>query len=264
LNRQTGNRLKQQNIDPETDEVVDRADQVRGYEIAKGEYIFVEDEDIAKVKIESTHTIDIAKFVPKSEVDPRYLETPYYIAPDDRVAHEPFAVIREAMRAKAMVGIGRVVISNRERVVMLEPLNKGIVATVLRYGTEVRDDWIYFNELPNVEIPPDMKSLAEVIIEKMSGHFDSSEFVDRYEDAIVEMLKEKRAGHEFKPVAEAKPRNVINLMDALRKSIDEELKAAGKPALAPKKEADEPVAKVRAPSKVRETTKKPATKRAKA
>jgi DNA end-binding protein Ku len=241
---------------------VDRADQVRGYEVSKGEYIFVEDEDIEKIKIESTHTIDIAKFVPKAEVDPRYLETPYYIAPDDRVAHEPFAVIREAMRAKGMVGIGRVVISSRERVVMLEPHNKGIVATVLRYGPEVRDDWNYFNELPDVAIPPDMSSLAEVIIDKMSGHFDATEFVDRYEDAIVEMLKEKRAGHEFKPVAEPKARNVINLMDALRRSIDEELKAAGKPAMSAKK-VEELAAKPRAPSKGKQSTKKTATTRAK-
>ncbi|MDB5594075.1 MAG: Ku protein, partial [Hyphomicrobiales bacterium] len=202
LNRKTGNRLKQQNVDSETGEIVDRSDQVRGYEVAKGEYIVVEDADLEKVKIESTHTIDITSFVPKTEIDPRFMDAAYYIAPDDRVAQEPFAVIREAMRDQGMVGIGRVVLSSRERIVMLEAFDKGILATVLRYQNEVRDASAYFDEIAAMSIPPDMADLAKVILQRMGGHFDPAAFIDRYEDGVVEMLKEKRAGQEYAPVAQ--------------------------------------------------------------
>jgi DNA end-binding protein Ku len=247
LNRETGNRLKQRMVDAVTEDTVERSDQVRGYEVGKGEYIVVEDEDIEAVKLESTHTIEIAKFVPKAEIDVRFFDQPYYIAPDDKVAHEPFAVIRDAMREEGVVGIGRVVISSRERVVMLEPWEKGILATVLRYGNEVREAAAYFEDIPDISSPKDMTDLAKVIIERMSGHFDPSEFVDRYEEALVGMLKEKQAGHQIVAPEGPKPRNVINLMDALRKSIEEETKKSGKA------EPAGPMAKVRAASKERKS-----------
>jgi DNA end-binding protein Ku len=125
LNRATGNRVKQQYVDPDTGETVDAEDRVKGYEVAKNSYVVVEDEELEAIRIESTHTIDIESFVPIDQVDKRYLEAPYYIAPDDKVAREAFAVIRDAMKAKGRAGIGRVVISRRERMVLLEPLGKG-------------------------------------------------------------------------------------------------------------------------------------------
>jgi DNA end-binding protein Ku len=144
INRKTGNRVKRQFIDAETGEVVEAEDQAKGYPISKNSFLIVEDEDLDKIQIESTHTIDIEKFVPRAEIDPRYLETPYYIAPNERVAEEAFAIIRDAMRDEKVVGLGRVVIARRERIIMLEPLGKGIVGTVLRYGYEVRRETEYF------------------------------------------------------------------------------------------------------------------------
>ena len=140
INRKTGNRVKRQFVDAETGEVVENEDQAKGYPVAKDSYLLVDDEELDKIQIESTHTIDIEKFVPRSEIDPRYLEAPYYIAPSERVAEEAFAIIRDAMRDEKVVGLGRVVMARRERVMMLEPLGKGLVGTVLRYGAEVRNE----------------------------------------------------------------------------------------------------------------------------
>ncbi len=134
LNRDTGNRLRRQLVDSETGEVVDSDDQVKGYEVAKRDYVVMEDRDLESVAIESTHTIDIESFVPRAEIDEVYLDTPYYLSPDGKVAEEAFAVIRDAMRAKKVVGLGRVVLYRRERIVMLEPRGKGIAARTLRYA----------------------------------------------------------------------------------------------------------------------------------
>jgi DNA end-binding protein Ku len=260
VNRKTGNRLKQQNLDSVTGEPVDSSDVVRGYEVDKGDYIQVEDDDLEAVKIESSRTIEIAKFVPKSEVDPRYMETPYYIAPDDRVAHEPFAVIREAMREKNVVALGRVVIARRERIAMLEPFENGILATLLRYGYEVRAAAPYFTDIPQVKISKDMTDLAKMILDKMSGHFDPAEFVDRYEDAIVEMLKEKKAGHVIKPKAEPARGNVIDLMESLKRSVEATKRAEAAAAAAePKPKA---ASKERAPKAAK--IAKPTARRARA
>src|ERR1700726_4055813 len=144
INKKTGSRLKQQNVDAETSEPVDREDIVRGYEIGKGEYLIVEDEELEKIQIESTHTIAIDSFVPRSEIDDRYLDSPYYITPTDQVGQEAFAVIRDAIRDRGMVGLGRVVLSRRERVMMLEAFGKSLLATSLRYGYEVRNTDAYF------------------------------------------------------------------------------------------------------------------------
>ncbi len=140
INRKTGNRVKRQFVDAETGDVVENEDQAKGYPVAKDSYLIVDDEELDKIQIESTHTIDIEKFVPRSEIDPRYLEAPYYIAPSERVAEEAFAIIRDAMRDEKVVGLGRVVMARRERIMMLEPLGKGLVGTVLRYGSEVRNE----------------------------------------------------------------------------------------------------------------------------
>src|SRR6478735_5934889 len=138
LNRTTGNKVKRIYVDPDTGEEVHGEDQVKGYAVAKNAYVLVEDDELDAVKIESTHTVDIEKFVPRSEIDPRYMDAPYYIAPDDRVAQEAFAVMREAMRDSGMVALARVVIARRERILMIEPWDKGLLGTVLRYGYEVR------------------------------------------------------------------------------------------------------------------------------
>jgi DNA end-binding protein Ku len=228
LNRATGNRVKRQFIDPETGEVVDNDEQVKGYEVGKGSYVLVEEEDLEAIRIESTHTIDIESFVPRDQVDVRYLEAPYYIAPDDKVAQEAFAVIRDAMREKGRVGVARVVIARRERMILLEPLGKGILATVLRYPYEVRGEEAYFEDVPDLKLPAEMRDLAGHIIDTKASNFDPAKFEDRYETAVVELIRSKQAGQPAKTPEAPRPSNVVNLMDALRRSIDAEAPASPK------------------------------------
>jgi len=219
LNRETGNRLRRQLVDQVTGEVVEAEDQVKGYEVAKHDYVVMDDEDLDKVSIESTHTIDIESFVPRSEIDEVYLETPYYLTPDGKVAEEAFAVIRDAMREKKVVGLGRVVLYRRERIVMLEPRGKGIAARTLRYAYEVRRDEDYFDDIGDVKVEGEMLDLATHIIGKKLTSFDPTRFEDRYQNALIDLIKAK-TGHRPAPKLEApRPSNVINLMDALRKSI---------------------------------------------
>ena len=171
----------------------------------------------------------IEKFVPRSEIDERYLDSPYYLTPENKVGQDAFAVIREAMRRKGMVGLGKVVISRRERIVMLEPFEQGLMATTLRYGYEVRDAKPYFEDIPSVKLPDEMVQLAEHILDTKSGHFDPAEFQDRYENAVVEMLKQKQAGMPVRKEAPvATPGTVVNLMDALRRSVQTERPMAKK------------------------------------
>jgi DNA end-binding protein Ku len=237
LNRETGHRLRRQLIDESTGEVVESEDQVRGYEIAKREYVTLEDDEIESVAIESTHTIDIESFVPRAEIDEVYLDAPYYLTPDGKVAEEAFSVIREAMQAKKVVGLGRVVLSRRERIVMLEPRGKGIAARTLRYAYEVRDDADYFEDIDDVKVSGEMLELAEHIIDKKLTTFDPSGFEDRYQTALVELIKAK-TGHRPAPKLEApRPTNVINLMDALRRSIAAEKGETAEPKAAPARAA---------------------------
>src|SRR5580698_9207511 len=221
INKKTGNRLKQQNVDGETGEPVDKEDIGRGYEVAKGQYLLVEDDELENVQIESTHTIEVDSFVPRPEIDDRYLDSPYYIAPTDQVGQEAFAVIRDAIRDKNMVGLGRVVMARRERVMMLEAFDKGLLATALRYAYEVRDPAVYFEDIPDLKLPAEMRQLAGHIIETKSDHFDPKKFEDHYENALVELLRQKQAGRAIEPVKDegVQPQRVINLMDALRASI---------------------------------------------
>ncbi len=224
INKKTGNRVKQHNVDGETGEPVDKEDIGRGYEVAKGQYLLVEDEELEKVQIESTHTIEVDSFVPRPEIDDRYLDSPYYIAPTDQVGQEAFAVIRDAIRDKNMVGLGRVVMARRERVMMLEAFDKGLLATALRYAYEVRDPAAYFEDIPDLKLPAEMKQLAGHIIDTKSGHFDPKKFEDHYENALVELLRKKQAGRALEPIKDEgpAPQRVINLMDALRASIGAE------------------------------------------
>ena len=231
INKKTGNRLKQQLVDGETGEPVDKEDVGRGYEIGKGQYLQVEDEELEKIKIESTHTIDIQNFVPRDEIDDRYLDAPYYIAPTDQVGQEAFAVIRDTIHDRKMVALGRVVLSRREHVVMLEAFDKGLLATSLRYAYEVREAGAYFEDVPELKLPAEMKELAGHIVDSMATHFEPATFEDHYETALVELLRAKQAGRLVEPQKEeAQPQRVINLMDALRASIGAETKK--KPAAA--------------------------------
>src|SRR5215813_298408 len=231
INTKTGNRLKQQMVDSETGEPVERDDIGRGYEYAKGQYIMVEDDELAKIKIESTHTIEIDSFVPRSEIDDRYLESPYYIAPTDKVGQEAFSVIRDVIRDKRMVALGRVVLSRLEHIVMLEAFDNGLLGTTLRYAYEVRDAKGYFEDVPDLKLPKEMKDLAAHIVDSKAGHFEPAGFEDRYESALVELLRAKQAGRVVQqPKEEATPARVVNLMDALRASIGAETKK--KPAAA--------------------------------
>jgi DNA end-binding protein Ku len=233
INKKTGNRLRQQLIDEESGEPIDPEDKGRGYEVEKGAYLRVEDEELDAIAIESSHTIDIDCFVSKSEIDERYVDSPYYLVPENKVALEAFAVIRDAMRGKGMVGLGRVVLSKRERVVMLQPRGSGLLGTTLRYPYEVRDEEIYFGDIAEVKIPKDMLALAEHILESKAAKFDSSKFHDRYEAAIVAMLNEKRAGLPVSKQREL-PRVVAgtDLMAALRQSVERAKEMAPKQATA--------------------------------
>jgi DNA end-binding protein Ku len=229
INRETGNRVRYRQIDAETGEDVPEEDRIKGFKAADGSYVLLEPEELDEVALESTHTIAIESFVPRKEIDEIYLDTPYYLFPDDEVGVEAFAVIRDAMRATSLVGLARVVLHNHEHVLMLEPLDKGIKATALRYQDEIRDAKEYFSDIETVKVPKDMLELAEHILKTKRGHFDPSKFSDRYEDALKALIKAKQAGKPA-PVVPERPSNVINLMDALRRSVRSERSGGEAPA----------------------------------
>jgi len=258
INRATGNRLKQQYIDSVTGDLVEPEDRIRGYEIGKGHYIPLEPDEIKDVQIESTHTIDIDQFVPVSEIDPVYLESRYYLAPDDKVAEEPFSVIREAMMKRDMAGLARVVLYGRERILMLQPRDKGIMGTTLRYAYEVRNSSAYFEEIPSLSLPKEMIELASHIIDMKKGHFDPARFEDRYQDALVELIKAKQAGHPAPAPVEQPRSNVVNLMEALRRSVEQ---SKVEESEQPKRERRSRATKATAP---RKTARRPAATRRKA
>jgi DNA end-binding protein Ku len=228
INKQTGNRLRQQLVDEVTREPVDAADKGKGYEVDKGVYIEVDDDELEAIEVESKHTIEIDRFVPAAQIDKRYYDSPYYIMPTDTVGQEAFAVIRDAMRGKSMVALGRIVLAKRERVIALEPYGKGLMGTTLRYAYEVRKPEEYFDGIQDIKVPNEMLKLAEHILDTKKGNFEPAEFDDHYETALIELLRKKQAG--FKPPKQkeqaAAPRNVINLMDALRRSVEAERGAA--------------------------------------
>src|SRR3984893_3436619 len=218
LNKNTGHRIKYRKVDAESGDV-QSADIIKGYEVGKGEYIELDPEELEAVAIESKRVIDIDEFVPRDEIDELYLNSPYYIAPDGEVGQQAFAVIREAIRKEGMVAIGKVVFTSREHIIALEPRGKGLLGITLRYPYEVRNEADYFEDIPDEKIPNDMLELASHIVETKAGHFDPSKFEDQYEDALKELLKKKQEGKPIERPERPKPTNVVNLMDALRRSV---------------------------------------------
>jgi DNA end-binding protein Ku len=220
INTQTGHRLRQQMVDEETGKVVDKTHKGRGYELAKGRYVQIDEEELAAVEIESTHTVDIDSFVPLAAIDKRYLDKPYYIVPDGKVAAEAFIVIRDAMKDKNRAGLARIVMANREHIIALEPLGKGILGTTLRYDYEVRDERRYFSEIPNVRVSKETLELAEHILDTKASDFDPKKFTDEYELALRKLVKRKAAGKKIEAPEHAEDRGkVIDLMEALRRSV---------------------------------------------
>ena len=226
VNKETGPRIRCKKVDGETGDEVDNADIVKGYEIAKGEYIEVEPDELEAVAIESKHVIDIDEFVPRGEIDELYLRDPYYIVPDGEVGQQAFAVIREAIRKEGMVALGKIVFTSREHIIALEARGKGLLGLTLRYPYEVRDEKDYFDTIEDEKIPKDMIDLAVHIVETKTGHFKPQQFKDEYEDALKDLLRRKQKGEKIERPKERAPSNVINLMDALRQS----LKAGGSSA----------------------------------
>jgi Ku protein len=220
INRETGNRLRQQMIDEETGDVVEVDQKARGYEITKGKYVEIEKDELDAVQIESNHTIDIDSFVPKEEIDPRYLDHPYYIVPAGKAGVDAFAVIRDAMKDQDRVALARIVLTNREHVMAIEPCGKGLLGLTLRYPYELREVDDYFEDIKSPRITKDMIGLASHILDSKAAHFEPSKFKDEYETALKKLVKRKAAGKPIRTAEpEERPSNVVNLMDALKQSV---------------------------------------------
>ena len=252
INKNTGNRIRYTKVDADTGEEVDSEDIIKGYQVSKGHYIEITDEDLEAVAVESTRTIDIDQFVPREEIDDLYNIRPYFIAPEGKIGADAFVTIREAIAATGQVAVGRVVLTTREHMIALEPRGKGLMGTLLRYPYEVRNEEEYFDEIPNIKIEKEMLDLAKHIVKSKSGHFEPDKFEDRYETALREVINKKAKGEKIEPQRIERPSNVINLMDALKQSL-----AAERGEKVP---ASEPAAKKASKAA---KAKKPASKAAK-
>ena len=240
LNRKTGHRIKYAKVDADTGEEVANEDIVKGYKVDTDTFVEVTKEELENVALESTRTIEIDEFVDRSEIDPRYLIRPYYLCPDGKVGHDAFAVIRETIGEMNKVAIGRVVLTNREHIIALEPLDKGLMGTLLRYPYEVRDPADYFDDIQEVKVTKDMLDLARHIVEKKSGSFEPDKFEDQYETALVDLINQKRAGKPIAPKERPRGDNVVDLMEALKRSVGgsvPETKSTKKSAKKPPKPA---------------------------
>ena len=226
LNRKTGNRVRRQFIDEETEQPVEKENQVEGYEIAQGQYVILEPKEIEAAIPESDKTIRIEAFIPSTEVDTAYFDKPYFLAPSGNVANEGFALLGEGMRRTKVAALGRAVLFRRLRTLLLRAEGPLLFAHTLHFDYEVRPASEIFDDIPELKIEGEMLDLAKHIINTKAGQFDPREFDDRYEDALAELVKAKMAGREFKPAKQPKQAQVIDLMDALRKSA----KGAGAPA----------------------------------
>ena len=218
LHKTTHNRIRMIPTDPETGPV-DRADIVKGYEIEKGRYVIVSQDEINAVKLESTRTIDIERFVDVGDIDRMYWNDPYFLVPDGKMAAEAFAVIREAMSRQDRIAVGRVVLHQRERLLAIEPRDQGMLAYSLRTYDEVRNPAEYFSQIPDVKPNAQMIEIAEKIIDQLQGPFEPKEFTDRYEEALKKLIAQKQKGAGPVPVEEPEDTSTSDLMEALRKSL---------------------------------------------
>ncbi|QQO22633.1 Ku protein [Bradyrhizobium diazoefficiens] len=238
LNSQTGHRIKYLKVDADTGDEVPNEDIVKGYQLEKDQLIEVTKEELEEIALESTRTIEIDEFVDRTDIDPRYLIRPYYLRPDGKVGHDAFAVIRETIREMGKVAIGRVVLTNREHIIALEPMDKGLVGTLLRYPYEVRREQEYFDEIQDVKVTKDMLDLAKHIVNQKAGRFEPEKFEDHYETVLIDLINKKRAGKPITPKEKPAAGNVVDLMEALRRSVGggaAEAKAPKKPAKRPRK-----------------------------
>jgi DNA end-binding protein Ku len=220
LNKKTGHRIKYLKVDAGTGKEVSSDEIIKGYKVDTDTYVEVSNNELENIALESTRTIDIDEFVPKSEIDPRYLIRPYYLVPDGKVGHDAFAVIRETIRNMDMVGVGRVVLTSREHIIGLEPLGKGLMGTLIRYPYEVRDENDYFDGIKDVKVTKDMLDLAKHIVTQKKAHFEPEKFEDHYEEALSELIKAKRQGKAIAHKPRPRGENVVDLMDALKKSLE--------------------------------------------
>jgi DNA end-binding protein Ku len=240
INKKTGHRIRYLKVDADTGEEVANEDIIKGYKVDTDQYLEVTKDELENIALESTRTIDIDEFVPRSEIDDLYLVRPYYLVPDGKVGHDAYAVIRETIRSLDKVAIARVVLTNREHVIALEARDKGLMGMLLRYPYEVRDASEYFDEIQDVKITKDMLDLAKHIVEQKSGHFEPDKFEDHYEAALTELLNKKQKGVPITAAKKQAPSNVVNLMDALRASVGAKGKtpaAAAKRTKAPARKA---------------------------
>ncbi|KQS93797.1 Ku protein [Rhizobium sp. Leaf391] len=226
LNRETHNRVVSHYVDAVTGKEVREEDEVKGYQRGEDEYIILEDEELENLALDSTKTIDISTFTPRDSIEWIWLDTPYYLSPNDPVGQEAFSVIRDAMESQDMVGISCLVITRRERAVMLEPRGKGIVLWTLRYGDEVRDEDTYFAGIGDETADSDMMPLVQQLIKKQIQHWNSKMVIDPVQDRLLDIIADKKKALKKPSKAKAKasasrpaPSNVINIMDALKKSV---------------------------------------------
>ena len=254
INPETNNRIRMVTTDPETGPV-ERSSLVKGYEVSKGEYVLFDDEDFEKVRLESTRTISIDKFVDETEIDRLYWDDPFYVVPDKGVGTEAFAVIREAMKNAGKIAIGCLVLRGKERQLALEVHGKGLVAYTLRAHDEVRQPEEFFDDIPAVKADKDMVEIATRLIAQKEADFDPSEFKDRYDDALRDMIEAKKKGQGVVEAPEPEDTNVIDLMEALRASLKGSASSARR---APAKKA----AEKKAPAKKPAAKKAPAKKKA--
>jgi DNA end-binding protein Ku len=230
LSRKTGERIRHQNVSDD-EYPVDKDDIVKGYEYSKGQYVTIEPEDIENLRIPSRQTLDITQFVDLEELDPKFFEKPYFVTPDGNAQIEAFTVVRKALQKTGKVGLGKIAFGGREHlmaiVAPIDETQRGIMAYVLRYAEELRDPAEYFADIKEAKVDSDQLSLAEELIKRRSSRFDPSKFTDDYEKALRAMVEAKinKVPQKAEKVT-AKPGKVINLMDALRRSVTGDSKAA--------------------------------------
>jgi DNA end-binding protein Ku len=229
LNPETNNRIRMIPTDPETGPV-ERSGLVKGYEISKNHYVIVSNEELDEVKLETTHTLEIERFVDASSIDRLYWNDPYFLVPQGTDGIEAYAVIREAMAQEGRIALGRVVMHTRERLIAIEPRGKGLLAYSLRMANEVVNPALMFDDIPDVKIDSRMIDIAQRIIEQQEGAFEPKTFKDRYEEALRELIRRKEKGEAPVTAEPAAPAsNVVSLMDALQKSLKKKGAAAPAP-----------------------------------